>query len=286
MNRKQKSTNIDSDMKFSKILGPVFPELGWVPTPNYLLRRDLILNELRQLPPGDLLEIGSGAGALLQELSSLGFRCRALESSAEARELIQKISTADLAIHAEPDSAWNENFDYILAFEVLEHIEQDAQALEQWCSWLRPGGALLISVPAHQKHWTIVDEWAGHFRRYDERGLSKKLIDNGFTIVEVFYYGYPLKNLLLPIRKWIVKRALAKAEKRKASSPKARPSAAIARAERTARSGIQKPGLRLYWQFLRIPGSSVFLQIFILLQRCFRHHKNSHGLMILAKKSV
>ena len=53
------------------------------------------------------------------------------------------------------------------AFEVLEHIDDDALALKQWREYLRPSGWLLLSVPAHQDQYGAADELVGHYRRYD-----------------------------------------------------------------------------------------------------------------------
>src|SRR5688572_255286 len=67
--------------------GRVAPELGWVPAPRYLLRRHRALNLLKGLPRGRVLEVGCGAGALLNDLAGLGYDCTALESSSEARRV-------------------------------------------------------------------------------------------------------------------------------------------------------------------------------------------------------
>ncbi|MDE2308067.1 MAG: class I SAM-dependent methyltransferase [Xanthomonadaceae bacterium] len=179
-------------------LGPAAPDLGWVPAPRYLLRRARILRQLDTLAPGRLLEVGPGAGMLLVEAARRGFRCAALELSAGARTLAAAViarSGQRIPVHAEADPGWEASFDALFAFDVLEHIERDREALAQWHGWLAPGGTLLLSVPAHARLWTAGDEWAGHFRRYERGPLLQLLRETGFEPECVECYGFPLTNL-------------------------------------------------------------------------------------------
>jgi SAM-dependent methyltransferase len=91
-------------------------------------------------------------------------------------------------------------FNYILSFEVLEHIEDDFGTLKVWNGWLRPNGFLLLSVPAHPSKWNATDEWAGHFRRYERNNLKILLEKSGFEIVRIECYGFPLATIIEPIR--------------------------------------------------------------------------------------
>lgn len=181
-----------------RLLGPAAPDLGWVPAPRYLLRRRRILRQLRGIPPGDVVEIGSGAGMLLQELCDRGHRCTALETSAQARGLIHALcerSRHRIEVHAAPQADWQGRFPLVMAFEVLEHIEDDAGALRQWADWLVPGGTLLMSVPAHPRQWNAADVWAGHFRRYRQRDLIALVRAAGLRVEHSECFGFPLGNL-------------------------------------------------------------------------------------------
>lgn len=180
------------------LLGPAAPDLGWVPAPRYLLRRHRILRQLANAPPTPVLEIGSGAGMLLQELQARGFQCHALETSVEARALIDAVarrSGRNVTVHDRADPAWNASFPLVLAFEVLEHIEDDRAALTQWARWLSPGGTLLLSVPAHPSQWNAADVWAGHFRRYTRQQLLDTVQQAGLSVDHVECIGFPLGNL-------------------------------------------------------------------------------------------
>ncbi len=115
-------------------------------------------------------------------------------------------------------------FDLVCAFEVLEHIEDDAAALKEWAGLLRAGGWLMLSVPAHQRRYGPADELVGHFRRYDPDAMATLLASSGFTQIQLRQYGFPLGYLLEAGRNVIGQRRLATA-------------AAMPVAERTAGSG-------------------------------------------------
>lgn len=181
-----------------RLLGPSCPELGWVPAPRYLLRRRRILRQLRGLPLGEVLEIGPGAGMLLQEMADRGHTCTALETSPQARELIRMLCVKSghrVDVRATPQADWRGRFPLVMAFEVLEHIEDDDAALRQWADWLAPGGALLMSVPAHPRQWNAADVWAGHFRRYRRKDLVTRVEAAGLRVEHLECFGFPLGNL-------------------------------------------------------------------------------------------
>jgi len=184
------------------VYGISAPEKGWVPAPRYVLRRDRVLKLLEPFPRGQLLEIGCGAGALLHDLSSMGFLVEAVEISSSARAIARYINQGSprVIIHQNIQNNWKRTFDYILAFEVLEHIEDDTSALKDWWRWLKPAGHLLMSAPAHPKRWNATDQWAGHYRRYERSGLEWILEQAGFHVVHTECYGFPLANLIEPFR--------------------------------------------------------------------------------------
>ncbi len=183
---------------YQPFFGPAAPELGWIPAPRYLLRRDRIRRMIARVQPGRLLEVGPGAGALLVEFTRAGFVCDALEQSASARQLASAFLArfgAAVPMHQNPQEQWSEGFDLVCAFDVLEHIEEDGAALAQWRSWLKPGGVLLLSVPAHVQQWNARDIWAGHYRRYERGNLIALLEQSGFSVELFECYGFPLANL-------------------------------------------------------------------------------------------
>jgi 2-polyprenyl-3-methyl-5-hydroxy-6-metoxy-1,4-benzoquinol methylase len=195
-------------MEYHPLFGPVVAEKGWVPAPSYLLRRDRILRLLDGMSPGKLLVIGCGAGTLLHELSQHGFTCEALETSASALKVARYVNAKPAMLCHSPQLHWMNRFDYLFAFEVLEHIQDDGAALATWHSWLKPGGEMLISVPAHVRKWNASDVWAGHVRRYERSGLITLIASSGFVTEHCETYGFPLANVISPLRAWFHTRNL------------------------------------------------------------------------------
>jgi SAM-dependent methyltransferase len=74
-------------------------------------------------------------------------------------------------------------FDLVGAFDVLEHIDRDEEALRGMYSVLRPGGGLLVTVPQHRWLWSEADSLAGHARRYTRDELTQRMLEAGFEPV-------------------------------------------------------------------------------------------------------
>jgi hypothetical protein len=110
-------------------------------------------------------------------------------------------------------------FDGLLALEVLEHVADDLSALTEWRSWVRPGGFLLLTVPAHMKNWTYADEAGGHYRRYERQGLIQLAGQAGLRVRRIWNYGFPVTAITIPLRRLIYRPpAAATAEDRTAVS--------------------------------------------------------------------
>ena len=256
--------------------GPAVPLLGWVPAPRYLLRRDRILRLLDGMTPGRLLEVGPGAGVLLTELAQQGFSCEALELSDSARALSKKVMASQglsIPVHAQEVDGWVGSFDYVVAFDVLEHIEGDQQALERWISWLRPGGTLLVSVPAHMKLWTAGDEWAGHFRRYERDDLCAMLARGKMHIDAFECYGFPLSNITEQVSARSYRKHIHAGGRREEDQR-----------QNNDRSGIdRRPHLRLYPLLSSAPGKWA-MRAFCIIQSWFVSTDLGSGYLVKASR--
>src|SRR6185503_17513591 len=77
---------------------------------------------------------------------------------------------------------YENEFDVIGAFDVLEHIEDDERAIAEIFKALKPAGHAIISVPQHMFLWSDQDRHARHFRRYGTHELRHRLESSGFEI--------------------------------------------------------------------------------------------------------
>lgn len=264
-------------MENSTLLGPAAPEYGWVPAPRYLLRRDRILRALKQTAPCPVLEIGCGPGILLQELSARGFECHALETSEDARALGTTLAAKTdrhITFHSAAADDWSNRFSLLLAFEVLEHIEDDAPAVQQWLRWLKPGGKLIISVPAHQKRWNARDVWAGHVRRYEREQLSTLFQSAGFDIERVECYGFPLANVL---------ETLGESRYKQHERVQVEQNTDV-RDANTAQSGIDRSADAKWYPLLRSFPGRLALYSAVQMQRPFLQSERGNGYIVVARK--
>jgi SAM-dependent methyltransferase len=183
-----------------------------------VLRR--ILDELAEIET--VLEIGAGLGAVAFRLAEryeyVGVE-RDPTSFTVARDRLARLGRGTMVLGDPSAIDAERRFDLVGAFEVLEHVEDDAGAVRDWASRLRPGGRLLLSVPAWRKRWGAADESAGHLRRYDPDELAAALAGAGLEDVRVVVYGFPLGYLLQPTWNLLARRRPARAiEQRTAES--------------------------------------------------------------------
>lgn len=81
-------------------------------------------------------------------------------------------------------------FDTILCFNVLEHIEDDTQTLNNFHNLLEKNGCLLLLVPCHPILYGTLDSADGHFRRYTKKELLEKFSKTGFKVEKMHYINF------------------------------------------------------------------------------------------------
>jgi SAM-dependent methyltransferase len=92
---------------------------------------------------------------------------------------------------------YRERYDLILLLDVLEHIEHERSFLESVLFHLRPGGSVLINVPAGQYLYSQYDRAQGHYRRYSASRLKSVAEQSRLRIDALTYWGFPMVPLLL-----------------------------------------------------------------------------------------
>ena len=255
-------------INYKSSLGAWIDGSGWVPSPRYLLRRNRVLPILEKLITGDLLEIGCGAGALLFDLRELGFSCSAVEFSPDARNHAKLFGSTILE---DANNIQQGSVDLVVAFDVLEHIDDDSSALRNWVSYLRPDGHLMVTVPCHMSKWGASDVWAGHFRRYERAELTRLVESMGVEVELVETYGFPLAN----ITSWL--RNLLYARKNKVEST-------LEVIEKTKRSGVERTIEQRVFPILSSPIGRFFLSVSYFLQSLFVKSEFGDGYIVLARK--
>ena len=186
---------------------PALPTL----TTNAWLRFDSIRKGLRTAQPRKVLEIGSGEGGLgLWLARRYDYTGVELDDRSRAAAEVRIAANGYGEIKANLTEVSAHDFDLVGAFEVLEHIADDDQALRDWRDHLRPDGWLLLSVPAHQEDFGNADELVGHYRRYERDTLHAQLEKAGFEVVWLHSYGAGLGHVLQRVRNELAGRRLAR----------------------------------------------------------------------------
>jgi SAM-dependent methyltransferase len=166
----------------------------------YCARRDVVAALIRRVvrPPANaaILEIGCGTGHNFPMLSQFG-HVEALELDDQARAIAEKRLGRSIMSAPLPELAGvpQRHYDLIGAFDVIEHIDDDAASIASIAERLKPGGKFVMTVPAHQWMWSAHDTVNHHKRRYSKRGLSQLI---GRSPLKLDAVGY-LNSLLFPV---------------------------------------------------------------------------------------
>ena len=131
-----------------------------------------------------VLDFGAGDGRLAAAMHRNGFDVVAMEPDPELRAAI---SARGISSVAELPTGRAGGFDGIYSLNVLEHIEDDIGALRSLRESLRPGGRLVLYVPAFQVLFSSNDTRVGHFRRYRMKNLSDLVQQAGMTVTRAEY---------------------------------------------------------------------------------------------------
>lgn len=131
-----------------------------------------------------LVDFGAGNGIFSLPLASAGFSVICVETDPV---LSACLASHGMTVFNDLKQAEDGSVDYIYSLNVLEHIEDDAGVAALWYHKLRPGGRLMVYVPAFQVLFSSMDLRVGHIRRYSKAELCKKLSNAGFEITESRY---------------------------------------------------------------------------------------------------
>lgn len=166
----------------------------------FLARRRILKRLVERIvrPPKNakILEIGCGTGHNLPMLKVFG-RLEASELDRCARAVASKRLPRKVKEAKLPDlSMFKRNgYDLIALLDVLEHVPDDLASLRAIHMRLKPGGALLLTVPANPWMWSAHDAAHHHFRRYTKKQLKELFLRSGLEIQLLSYFN----SLLFPL---------------------------------------------------------------------------------------
>lgn len=191
------------------------------------MRWDVVGPLIRQLHPLTVIEIGVGQGAAGARIAAIASRSyTAFELDPSSFEVAAaRITPYGGVVYNRPiGEVGPPPADLLCAFEVLEHIENDSDALAEWCRFVAPGGHVMLSVPAFPERFGPMDTYAGHYRRYTPDQLTELVSSVGLVDIRTVLYGAPLGYALEAVRNRLDARRLARLSDAD-RSPEARTSA-------------------------------------------------------------
>jgi SAM-dependent methyltransferase len=154
----------------------------------YRGRRKIIAVELDRLPlscPARVLDAGCGSGRTLLDLERFG-EVSGIELSPEAARVAGGRGGFDVRIGRLEELPWTDgHFDLITSLDVIEHTPDDRATLTELARVCRPGGWLLVTVPAYQALWSEHDEANHHYRRYSRGALRTAATAAGWQVTRM-----------------------------------------------------------------------------------------------------
>lgn len=156
----------------------------------------LIERAIRPRDGARLLEVGCGTGHNVLMLRQFG-TVDAVEIDAGARAIAEKRlgqAVADAPLPDLPGIAEGA-YDIVALLDVLEHVEDDRAALRSLARRLRPGGKLLLTVPAHPWMWSAHDVANHHHRRYSKKALRAAIREAGLKVEMMSWFN----SILFPL---------------------------------------------------------------------------------------
>lgn len=170
----------------------------------FLRRRDKICDAFLSNVPksAKVLEIGGGTGFIAAKLIELGFSIEMADIHSYGLRLAKNRGITKLYQFDLFRPPFHQEFDVICLFDVLEHLHHPLKALQSLKSMLKPGGMVILTVPAHQWLWNRDDVLAGHQKRYTRHSLKQVFHGSGFKPVAVRYFFSAIIPFLL-LRRWV-----------------------------------------------------------------------------------
>lgn len=149
---------------------------------NYVFQRSILAyHHAAGIVGGDVLEIGTGMGYGIEVIAPSAEKYTTIDKS-QAYDATLPTNVTFQQMEVPPIGFADESFDYVISFQVIEHIKRDKEFVKEVSRILRKGGKFIVSTPNAPMSLTR-NPW--HIREYTESEL-KTLLNSDFSIVETY----------------------------------------------------------------------------------------------------
>lgn len=165
----------------------------------FLARKAFIASQMKHAikPSSKIIEIGAGTGNVSRFLRRKGYSNISVgEMHLNGLRYAKSYGINECYQFDLLRAPFEDEFDCVCMFDVLEHISDDGKALANINQILKDGGEVVITVPAHQWLWCYEDVIAGHKKRYTRAELVTLLQKTGFNIITARYFFISIVPLL------------------------------------------------------------------------------------------
>ena len=168
--------------------------------PWWQARAKIVLSLLKKMkihPPASVLDVGCGWGVNLEALERQGYRFVGLDNYRSSQETLdrprRKLIEADIT---KTIFANAEQYDAVIALDVIEHLDNDRAAVAKLAKLTKPGGITIVSVPALPSLFSEFDAVQGHRRRYLPHTLREAFVSTDLIVEQILWWGSWLVPLL------------------------------------------------------------------------------------------
>ena len=178
----------------------IHEDVHWWFTARRSILQKVLNQHCRYNNPKNILEVGCGSGGNLQMLKEYG-DLFAMELDDNTREVANRRNICNVKKGVLPnDIPFDDRFDLICIFDVLEHIDDDLATLKSLRKKLNQKGTLFITVPAYMFLWSAHDEANHHKRRYTRKQLIDIVSESGLSVTYTSYFNTILFPIIATVR--------------------------------------------------------------------------------------
>lgn len=190
--------NRDQQETYERLWGNEWQNLHKV-GPGVRTRNRILLGLFKKfIQNGSVFDSGCGDGSFLLLLNKHyqeNLLCHAGDISETAIAAVNKmefIKEASIIDIENKSSLPEQKFSAVVSSEVLEHIQHWQESLNNLANLVKHNGFLFITVPAKMRYWSRHDDFAKHYRRFEQGQIENEITNLGFEIKESWCWGWPV----------------------------------------------------------------------------------------------